>query len=104
MTRETDVTYEIRTLLEALDCAVYSLSQGRTTRQSAGLPDLWVMHPKTGGFWIEVKAPDGRLREHQSLFADRCKRCNVGYVCASSLAIVQAYLEARGVIVHPGVG
>ena len=68
------------------------MSQGRTTRQSAGLADLWAMHPKSGGVWIELKAPGGRLSEAQQLFADRCAQSGVGYLCCSSLEAAHAFL------------
>lgn len=98
MTRETDTMYEIKHFLQALNVAVYSLSQGRSTRQSAGLPDLFAMHPKLGGVWIEVKAPNGRRSGAQTVFADRCARSRVQHLFASSLEPVRTLCEECGLI------
>ena len=102
--RETDVQWAVRELLESLGFWTYALSQGRSTRQSAGLPDLWAMHPQAGGLWVECKRPGGKLGERQQLFADRCKQAGVGYLCCSSLETVHAYLERLGLIAHPAAG
>jgi len=102
MTRELDVQYEVRTFLEALGCAVYALSQGRATRQSAGLPDLWVLHPRLGGVWIEVKAPGGRRSAAQTTFAERCAQAHVPHLFASSLEPVRRLCAAAGLLALPG--
>jgi hypothetical protein len=102
MTREIDIQYEIRTFLEALGVACYSLSQGRHTRQSAGLPDLWVMHPKLGGVWLEIKAPNGRRSAAQTVFADRCARSRVQHLFASSLEPVRKLCIEAGLISDVG--
>ena len=98
MTRETDVQYEITSFLEALGVAVYRLSQGRATRQSAGLPDLFALHPKIGGVWIEVKAPNGRRSGAQTVFADRCARSRVQHLFASSLEPVRKLCQECGLL------
>src|SRR5207245_622849 len=50
--RESDVQLAIRRLLESVGYWTYALSQGRQTRQSAGLPDLYALHPRKGAVWI----------------------------------------------------
>ena len=96
--RESDVMYEITSFCQALGIAVYHLSQGRSTRQSAGLPDLWLMHPKLGGVWLEVKAPNGRRSGAQTVFADRCARSRVQHMFVSSLEPVRKLCEECGLI------
>jgi len=98
MTRESDIMYEIKSFLQGLDVAVYSLSQGRSTRQSAGLPDLFAMHPRLGGVWIEVKAPNGRRSGAQTVFADRCARSRVQHLFANSLEPVRKLCIEAGLI------
>lgn len=96
--RETDIQYSCARLLEACGAWVYCLSQGRPTRQSAGLPDLWVMHPKLGAFWLELKAPHGNQSTAQARFEERCVAAKVPYVLARSVAELQGYLRLRGLI------
>ena len=96
--RELEIQYEIRSFLEALGVAVYSLSQGRKTRQSAGLPDLWIMHPKIGGCWIEVKALHGKPSGAQIVFGDRCARSRVQHLLAHSLEPVRKLCVECGLI------
>src|SRR5690348_11227230 len=98
LTRESDVQYAVKALLSAVGFDCYSLSQGRTTRQSAGLPDLIGLHPTRGVLFVECKRPDGRRSAAQSLFAARCIRAGVGYVCCSKLETMQAYLTQEGII------
>ena len=98
MTRETDVQYEITSFLEALGAAVYRLSQGRATRQSAGLADLYVLHPKLGGVWLEIKAPSGKPSSAQMVFGDRCRRAGVTYLVVSSLEAIRHLCEDAGLI------
>src|SRR5690349_16309807 len=102
LTRESDVLYSVRTLLEAVGFSCYRLAQGRMTRQSAGLPDLYALHPTKGALWVECKRPDGRRSAAQSLFAARCIRAGVGYVCCSKLETMQAYLTQQGIIASSG--
>ena len=96
--RESDVMYAVKSLLSAVGFDCYSLSQGRTTRQSAGLPDLIGLHPTKGVLFVECKRPDGKRSAAQSLFAARCIRAGVGYVCCSRLETMQAYLTQQGII------
>jgi len=98
VTREIDIQYSIRTFLEGLGVACYSLSQGRHTRQSAGLPDLYLLHPKLGGIWLEIKAPNGRRSGAQVVFHDRCERSAVKHLFVSSLEPIRQLCINAGLI------
>lgn len=98
LTRETDVQYGCRHLLEATGWWTYALSQGRVTRQSAGLPDLLCLHPQAGIMLLEVKAPHGNQSTAQVRFQERCTAAKVPYVLARSVAELQGYLRLRGLI------
>ena len=99
--RETDVQLAIRRLFESVGYHVWSLSQGRQTRQSAGLPDLYALHPTKGAVWVECKRPGGQLSEAQQLFADRCAQSGVGYLCCSNLEAAHAFLWTQGLLLEP---
>lgn len=62
----------ITRLLDAAGFCVYDLSQGRATRQTPGLPDLYAVHPEVGWvWWVEVKRQKGaRVSVAQRLFQD----------------------------------
>src|SRR5213594_3167441 len=99
--RESDVQLSVRRLLESVGYHCYALSQGRATRQSAGLPDLYGLHPTKGAVWVECKRPGGTLSEAQILFADRCAQSGVGYLCCSSLEAAHAFLWTTGLLLPP---
>lgn len=96
--RESDVQYGCRRLLEATGWWTYSLSQGRVTRQSAGLPDLLCLRPQTGIVLLEVKAPHGNQSTAQVRFEERCVAAKVPYVIVRSVAELQGYLRLRGLL------
>lgn len=59
-------------------CVVYILSQPRMTKQTSGLPDLWVFHPSTNrGWWFETKTPEGTLSDAQRTFAELCRNTGI---------------------------
>lgn len=61
---EAEIQLAIRRAMETLGYHVSDLSQDRPTRQTPGIPDLWVMGH--GRFtWAEVKRPKGRTSKHQ---------------------------------------
>jgi len=78
---EKVVQREVIQFFEGLGCRVYRLGgNNRATRQSAGLPDLWIFCPrKHTGMWFEVKAAWGRPSPDQITFADSCEACRVPY-------------------------
>jgi hypothetical protein len=65
---EAQVQLAIRRAAELLGYEAFDLSQGRPTRQPAGIPDLYVRgHGRR--VWIEVKRPHGgKLSEAQHQF------------------------------------
>lgn len=69
--RENDEQRAIVNLLDAVGFCVHDLSQGRATRQTHGLGDLYAVHPVVGAFWwIEVKRQKGgRVSPAQRMFA-----------------------------------
>jgi hypothetical protein len=73
--------WEIVKLFKAFGFAVYTLSQPRATKQTPGLPDLWLMHRELDiAFWWETKrSRGGRYSDAQIEFRDGCARCGVGY-------------------------
>jgi hypothetical protein len=60
---------------------VYSLSQARASKQTPGLPDLWLMNPARAlGLWWETKRQKGgRFSDAQLEFAAACEYCRVNY-------------------------
>jgi hypothetical protein len=59
---------------------VYSLSQSRATKQTPGLPDLWIMYPKWVGFWWETKRQVGGDRSPAQIeFGEECAGAGVEY-------------------------
>ena len=65
----------------AAGCLVYNLSQARASKQTPGLPDLWVFVPRRGtAFWFETKSPRGVQSEAQAAFQASCEGCGIRYV------------------------
>jgi hypothetical protein len=70
-----------RQVFEKAGCAVYSTSQRRRSKVSAGICDLIVFAPP-GQKWClmwETKAGRGKLSEAQRKFALHCHRTGVAY-------------------------
>ena len=65
----------------------------RPQGMTAGIPDLYAMHPRHGGIWIEVKTPKGRLRDSQKAWHADAERCGVPVVVARSTADVLGALS-----------
>ncbi len=99
---ERAVARSVVAFLETCGCHVYSLQdrRPRATRNTPGLPDLYVLHRKLGGFWVELKAPTGKQTPEQISFQATCGRCGVGYVMGGT-ADVMDYLKSRGLLVSP---
>lgn len=79
---EKDEQRVVARLFREFGFEVCWLSQPRASKQTPGIPDLWVMHPTLGvAFWMEVKrASGGRHSDAQKHFRDIAQRCGVGYV------------------------
>lgn len=103
VTREDDTAREKETqaavvkLFRAFGCRVYNLSQARRTKQTPGLPDLWVVHVARGlAWWWETKRPDGgRLSSAQLDFRMECAMADVPHG-VGSLADAEDFLIALG--------
>lgn len=89
----------IITALKTLGCSVYSLAQPRATKQTAGLPDLYIFHPIANrATWCEVKAPgkESNLSPAQETFRQECERTGTEHhVWSSSREAVEWWEEAR---------
>lgn len=92
--------HRIRKLFESCGFTTYNLSQARASKQTPGLPDLWLVNPETGdALWWECKAakPNGKpkpLRPEQSRFRDECHACLVHHGWGT-LTEAMAWLEAH---------
>lgn len=125
MKREAQVQQRVVAIYRAAGASVCNLAQGfrpggrrhGTTRQTKGLPDLYVFLPRRGlAWWHEVKAPDRfdlgfehmadadraamyrkKQSPEQALFELRCGECQVPYVLGGALE-AHAFLQTIGVI------
>lgn len=52
---------------------------------TVGCPDIAILLPTGHTLWVETKAPKGRLRESQMVFAARCAQFGVPHVVARKL-------------------
>lgn len=99
-------------LYKTLGCKVWSLSQGYrpggkrhgTTRQTKGLPDLWVVPPRARlaeqqryPWWQETKRDGGKQSPEQLAFQDACEAAGVTVV-VGGLAEAQDHCEAIGLM------
>lgn len=89
---EKQVQAAIVKRLGKLGVAVYSLSQPRATKQTAGLPDILAICPYRGIFVVEVKAAGGKQRPEQRVFQERWERAGGRYVLGG-LAEVEEFLR-----------
>ena len=104
---EDKVSRDVRHFLKMMGCSVYSTEQGYRrerggTRQTPGIPDLLVFNHSDSAvpfFFIEVKAPGGKLRESQEVFQAECERTNIPYIVAYDVRDVYDFLETFGDIV-----
>lgn len=98
MTPEEKAQKRIVDALETLGCHVSKFDQGRRTRQTAGIPDLFVMHPDFEiALWVEVKRPDGgRLRGSQKAWHAIARESGQRVVVARGVDEVVEALEDAG--------
>lgn len=94
---EKQVVARVRLLLHSVGVETHSTQQTRPSRQARGLPDLWCMSQRTGGFWLEVKRPGGKQSPGQVAFQHGCARANIPYVLGG-LDEVVAFLMSRGIL------
>lgn len=70
------------------------------TRQTPGLPDLWIVWPNLArghAAWWEVKTATGRRSPAQVAFAEACAAAGVAYGCGDSRAF-EAWCADRGLL------
>lgn len=72
-----------RAVFEKAGCTVYSTSQRRKSKVSAGLPDLVVFGPPGRPFMTfwETKHGKGKLSDGQRKFALHCQRTGTQFQC-----------------------
>lgn len=93
---------EIVKLLRAYGCVVYSLSQKRATKQTCGIPDLFLFVPGiAGSAWFECKIEGGNIRPDQREFSERCHTSLMGYACGD-LRAAKDFLVLLGLAEYHG--
>lgn len=91
---EAEIQLGIRRALELVGYHVSDLSQDRPTRQTPGIPDLFVMgHGRFA--WMEVKRPKGRVSEHQRAWHALAQKNGVPCIVVRSEAEAMAWHEER---------
>lgn len=72
---------EVRKRFVVCGFQVYNLSQPRATKQTPGLPDLFLVHRSLpiALWWESKRQVGGKLSPAQLEFAEACTRCAVGY-------------------------
>ena len=79
-------------------CRVIHFSQPRRTMQTRGIPDLLLLHAKSGTWWWhEVKAPKGRQSECQVAFQRDVEACGHHYFLGGMEAALEALRTVAGV-------
>jgi hypothetical protein len=75
-------------IYRAHGCVVYSTSQARASKVSAGIPDLLVFAPRVGVFFVhEIKRSAGGVPSSaQAEFQSLCFGCGVRYVIGDRAA------------------
>jgi hypothetical protein len=74
-----------RAVFEKAGCTVYSTSERRRVKRSAGVPDLLVFGPPGAPFMTfwETKAGRGKLSDAQRQFALHCQRAGIEFQSGS---------------------
>lgn len=89
-------------LYHAFGCECFWLSQARSTRQTAGVPDLIVFHRRSGVmFFHEVKTPTGIQSPAQAVFEELCKATGRWYALGG-VRIAEETLILKGIAVRIG--
>lgn len=94
---EKDEQAAVVKLLRGMGFDVWNLSQARASKQTPGLPDLWVMHREHPiAFWWETKRQvGGALSVPQEYFRDATLRCGVAHGVGDRYA-AREFLRALG--------
>ena len=89
---------DVKALYWKTGCRIWDLSQPRATKQTAGLPDLYVVHGRKGSaWWHESKKPGGKQSPAQIEFEELCILSAIPYVIGGVAAAV-THLKAIGVV------
>jgi hypothetical protein len=81
--------------LRALGWHVSRFQQARASKQTAGVPDLYAMHPRLRrALWIELKAPDGRRSPAQAAWHQIAEESGVLVVTVHSAGDLANLLTA----------
>jgi hypothetical protein len=86
---EKAIQLDVMKVYKGFSCKVYNLSQPRATKQTPGLPDLYVRPPrriKYRSFWHETKTPSGVQSDDQLQFQMDCVAEGTDYVLGGVLA------------------
>jgi hypothetical protein len=77
--REVEEQRAVVKIFREAGCKVYTTSEPRRKKSSAGVPDLWVVHMQSGNaWWFETKRQvGGVVSELQQEFAAECWQCGV---------------------------
>lgn len=91
-------------LFRGFGCTVYSLSQARASKQTPGLPDLWVVHRAAKlAFWFETKrSSGGKVSPAQLEFAHDCYATGIAHYIGDRRVAVDILVDAGLAI--PGEG
>lgn len=102
---EHEIQRDVIELYERVGCVVIRLAQphrlGSGTRQTRGIPDLYVFPPLRRGdeldapFWHEVKKPDGKQRPEQKTFETHCVARRVAYVLGGTTEAIAQLRRIR---------
>ena len=92
---EEDLRQHVMRLLRWKHWHVYSLSQPRASKQTAGLPDVIAFKGACAPLFIECKAPRGTQSEAQQLLEQLCAATEgkVRYLVVRSAADLAAQLD-----------
>lgn len=98
---EEDVQLEIVQEMESLGFHVSTLDQGyrgdRSTRQTPGIPDLYLMHPQWElALWVEVKGEKTPVQKSQEAWHAIAGASGVNVTIARSTGDVVEYLRELG--------
>lgn len=95
---EKDIQRDVRKFYIAHGCTVWNLSQARATKQTAGLSDMYITHPRCKrAWWHETKTPSGKLSPAQVVFVEENAICGVTVVVGGMIA-ADVWLKQIGVI------
>jgi hypothetical protein len=107
---ESSISLSIRKALEKMGIPNYRVNSGRVRVRGGwmqgakkGTPDIlchplvrWAPHWIRMPFWIEVKAPKGKLTKEQLDFGDEARKRGEGWICAESVDDVLRELREVG--------